>query len=211
MEKTIIDFVESEHVYLVNGVPKPSVTTILHPITATVYGSINPCVVEKARRRGEMVHQTTQLIDYGDRPMIDGEILPYIKGYLAFLMDYNPEWLGIEERVYDEYADVCGTVDRHGLIGGRYTVLDIKAQDAPSVANRISVCAQTAEYARAIMQHEAKRAALYLSSDGTYNLFDCEKYEKKREFMGIMLFDKYCELYKEMERIKSNGKRNRRI
>lgn len=211
MVKHVIDFIEEEHIYLVDGIEKPSVTNVIKPITAQGYNAINPSVLEKARWRGSMVHEATQLIDYGDRPSIDGEILPYIKAYLEFLRDFNPTWEGIEDVVYDEGAEVCGTVDRHGWIDGEYTVVDIKAQDSPSVSARIAVCAQTAEYARAIGKSHAARKALYLRSNGTYSLMDCCEYEQKRKFIGIMIFDQYLDIYREIERIKKNGKRRNSV
>lgn len=211
MNRPVIDFIEKEHVYLVDGVPKPSVTEILNPITASFYYAINPATVDYARERGSRIHELTQMIDYGDQPFIPYELGGYIKAYLAFLRDYKPEWHGIETLVYDAQRDVCGTIDRYGMIGGKRAVVDIKNQANPSVENKISVCAQTAEYAMAIGWRDSMRYALYLHADGTYQLMECQKYEAKREFLGIALFDWYLDIYREMERIKKNGKRNRRV
>lgn len=211
MERPVIDFIEKEHVYLVDGVPKSSVTEILKPITASGYGAIHPGVVEYARERGSMIHELTQMIDYGDQPFVSMEIRGYIKAYLTFLRDYQPEWHGIETIVYDPIRDVCGTVDRYGMINGKRSVVDIKNQAAPSVENKISVCAQTAEYSRAIEWDDADRYALYLHSDGTYTLMDCIKYEKKKGFLGSEVFDDYLNIFRKIERIKSNGKRSRSL
>ena len=196
---------------MVDGAKKPSVTEILQPITAFFYSAISPATVAFARERGRTIHELTQMIDYGDQPFIPYEIGGYIKAYLAFLRDYKPEWHGIESIIYDEKCDVCGTVDRYGMIDGKKAVIDIKNQASPGVENKISVCAQTAEYARAIEWYDARRYALYLLADGTYHLMDCQKYEDKRDFLGIALFDRYLDIYREMERIKKNGKRNRRV
>ena len=203
--KRSVEFFEEEHVYLVDGVAKPSVTTIISPITSAHYGAIKPVAVETARIRGSFVHEATQLIDYGFQPEIPYEVAGYVKAYLSFLRDYSPEWHGIEEIVYDDIADVCGTVDRYGIIDGKYAVVDIKAQNSPSVENRISVCAQTAEYARALKKPDAKRYGLFLKSDGKYVRFDCIKYEEKRNFNGFSLFDRLLGTHNEIERIK-NGK-----
>ena len=211
MKNHVIDFVENEHVYLVDGVPKPSVTEILNPITAGGYGAINAAVVEYARERGSMIHEITQMIDFGDKPFVPMEISGYVRAYLSFLRDYRPVWHGIETIVYDDESDVCGTVDRYGEIDGRMAVVDLKVQAAPSVANKISVCAQTAEYGRALKIKDPDRFALYLHSDGTYNLMSCIKYEAKRGFDGLDVFDDYLKIFKKIERIKLNGKRNRSV
>lgn len=208
--KHTIDFIESEHVYLVDGVAVPSVTTILSPITASQYRAINPAVVEHARLRGEGIHELTQLIDYGDEPLMPYDVAPYVKAYLNFKRDYSPEWIGIEQIVYDEENNVCGTIDRYGTIDKQNVIVDIKIQAAPSVENKIALCAQTAEYSRAVKLSDARRYGLYLHSDETYNFFSCDKYEAKRNFKGIDVFDMYLSAHKEIERIKGNGKRTKR-
>ncbi len=211
MSHTVIDFVEATHTYLVNGTEMPSVTQIIRHLSSDHYAAIAPSVLDYARRRGSMIHEILQMMDYGVDVEFPQEILGYVKAYLAFCRDYRPVWEGIEQVVYDGRRGVCGTVDRHGLIGGRRWVVDIKNKKAPTRDNYISDCCQTAAYAEALGYPYAKRVALYLREDGDYRLFDCAAFEKKHEFSGVELFDECLAFENNIRRIREHGKRSRNV
>ena len=211
MSKTVIDFVEATHTYLVNGVEVPGVTQVIRHITSDHYGAILPSVLDHARRRGSMIHEVTEMLEYGVDLSFPEEILGYIRAYLAFCRDYRPVWEGIEQIVYDENRRVCGTVDRHGLVGGKRWIVDIKNKKTPTRENYISDCCQTAAYSQALGFPYAKRVTLYLREDGDYRLFHCDEFEKKNGFSGIELFDRCLTLENTIRRLKENGKRNRNV
>lgn len=206
-----IDFFEKEHIYLVDGVEKPSVTTVLNVISSMQYNYIDPGILEQARLRGSMVHEETQMIDL-DFPsdQVPFEIVGYIKAYREFLRDYKPVWEGIEQTVYDEERGVCGTIDRYGTILNRKTVIDIKCKSSPTAINHVCDCSQTAEYASCLgWGQECDRLAVYLLKDGNYRVFNCKEFEKKRNFNGQALFDDCLNIYKTIERIKNDGRKRR--
>ena len=184
----MIEFNEEKHEYRVNGVVYPSVTEVLEHLTAPGFSKINPAILEEAKERGTAIHEITQDIDLGMPPEeIADYDLGYVTAYLSFLDDYAPDWELVEYRFFDEFMGYCGTIDRVGKIDGKMCVLDIKTTASPSTEQSISVCAQTAAYATNFVG-DYKRYALYLHSDGTYKLLDCEDYEEQKHFSGFGVF-----------------------
>ena len=116
--KPDIVFDEVEHIYLVDGVEVPSVTTILQPLANRAYSSVNPSVLEYARNRGSAVHEALELYDLGAGLEASPEIEGYVKAYLEWEQIYKPSWVGVEQIVYsvgDKY------------IGTPYSVYDCQA------------------------------------------------------------------------------------
>lgn len=215
---TKIEFDAEKHRYYVDGKRVPSVSDILSPITADHYGGINPAVLQAAASRGTMVHEQLEAIDYD---FFDGlvpyEIKGYCKAYMDFLRDYDVDWYGIEEIVYNADGGYCGTVDRWGKIDGEWAVLDIKTYAQPTKENYMSLLAQTDAYLWAlidedkikILHSKVKRYGLFLRKDGTYRLVDCTEYEEKFGVTSREIFDKCLDLYQFKERILQSGKRKR--
>ncbi len=206
-----IQFDEAKHEYYVDGEQVPGVTEILYPITASGYSKINPAVLEHAAMKGTLVHEWCEMYDYGCADeSVPSELAPYCAAYADFIRDYRPKWEKIEEIVayypLEGYGNkimlYAGRLDRMGVIDGRKSIVDIKTISAPSTKTHISVCCQTAAYAKAIDCYEhAGRYALYLKPDGTYKLFDCLEYEEKQDFSGLDIFYKLLSLKIEIERI----------
>lgn len=214
-----IQFDEAKHEYYSDGKRVPGVTEILSPITASGYSKINPAVLEHAAMKGTLVHEWCEMYDYGCADeSVPSELAPYCAAYADFIRDYRPKWEKIEEIVAqynmidvgnDEYyegklvGEYAGRLDRMGLLNDRYAIVDIKTIAAPNTKNHISVCCQTAAYAKAIGKPYIAydRYALYLKPDGTYRLLDCREYELKNGFSGSELFASLLTLYQEINRI----------
>lgn len=204
-------FDETKHEYTVDGVKRPSVTDICSYITGQHYDSINASVLEYASRRGTAIHEACEIIDLGGEPDLDPEIAPYLQAYMDFLHDYLPDWELIEQIVYDDVRKYCGTVDRFGVVGNEWWVLDIKSTGSPNRGNYMSVCCQTVGYLLPLISRFTddmviKRKALYLRKDGTYRLLDCEEWERKNNFEPFELFPQMADLKNKIERTLNNGK-----
>ena len=189
-----LEFDPEKHEYRLEGELVPSVTELLKPITDKGYANINPAVLQEAARRGTEVHGACESIDYGlDVEDVGTDIIPYLDAYTAFLRDYKPEWLGIEDMVYGSFSawwgslDYAGTIDRWGMIDGKLAVLDIKTVASPSVRQKICTALQTILYSRALTicgkseKTPEMRYALYLKKDGTYNLVDLDDFVKSKD------------------------------
>jgi len=198
-----LEFNEEKHEYSIDGVKIPGVTEILSPITASGYSKINPAVLEHAAMKGTLVHEWCEMYDYGcaDESM-PTELIGYCQAYAEFCEVYKPEWIGIEEMVYEPEAWYAGRIDRFGILNGvEKALIDIKTIQSPSTKNHISVCCQTAAYARALGEESAHRYALYLRSDGTFRLMDCREFEEKNDFSGEDLFLLLLDGYNAINRI----------
>ena len=119
-------FHEETHTYELDGVKLPSVTEILSPFSGN--DNISPAVLQHAAHRGHLVHEYTELIDYGTPPE-DIDIVPelagYVSAYLRFLRDWQPTWELIEQPVHCGKA-YAGTLDRYGEVVGCSECIEIR-------------------------------------------------------------------------------------
>lgn len=214
----VISFDAERHIYTVNGEIKPSVTDILSVLTSNHYAQINESVLRAAAQRGTDVHNLCADIDLGlDEEEYDPVLEPYANAYMQFLFDYNPKWLEIEQIHYNKQCGYCGTVDRYGIVNGRYAVVDIKTTASPTRENMLSYCCQTVGYSlffppqvgkrKDDLYERADRYLLFLKKDGKYRIVDCEEYEDKNNWLTAGLFADCLKLKREVERsLKKNGK-----
>lgn len=208
--KPDIFFDEQSHTYLVDGEEVPSVTTILQPLTSRGYGKVNPSVLEYAANRGRAVHEALEMYDLGGELEASPEIEGYIRAYLEWEQVYKPTWRGVEEMVYCESEGFIGTLDRVGTLNGRnLAIVDLKTS-TPTKEALVAVCVQTSAYAMAYTEQnkkppefmeQIKRYGLFLKADGSYRLVDCDEYEDKYGFGGILVFYNLLTTYKSITRI----------
>lgn len=174
-------FDESAHRYTVDGIIRPSVTTILKEFG--LYPDYQPD--PKYMERGTAVHKLTELYDQGevteqgweewrraDAAVEDPfwKLTPYLDAYLQFLMDFSPTWTHIESRVFSANLNVCGTLDRAGIINGKRCVLDIKATNSmPATCTGLQLAAYVMMHALPDFR-SVSRIGLALSDDGKYKI-----------------------------------------
>ena len=173
-----IDFTfdAERHIYLVHGMPVPSVTQVLHSAGLSAdYSMVAPEVLERKRIIGEYVHKASQYLDEGclDLETVDPEIHGYLAGYEKFIKDsgFRPDL--IEGRLVGRINGMLcgGTIDRTGLMAGKLWIIDLKCIDRlyPSFA------LQTAGYELLLPKpvvppFKYDRAILQLRRDGSYKL-----------------------------------------
>lgn len=159
-----LTFDEVTHTYQFNGIVVPSVTSILAPLQD--FKHVPPHVLKAASEFGVAVHMACELDDLGelDESSLDVELRPYLKAWRKFCVDYEAEWMQIEQQVYHETLCYAGTLDRIGTVKGINTVLDIKS------GSRLypSVGPQLAAYQQAANHPTAQRMAVQLKSNGDY-------------------------------------------
>lgn len=120
------------HSYWHDGARLPSVTEIIgQVITPGAFDRIPPGTLEIARARGKAVHSATFLHDVGnlDETTVEPEYLAHLEAWKQYRRDtgFTPEYL--EHRVMGVRAgrpSYAGTIDRIGMIGKAYVLLDIK-------------------------------------------------------------------------------------
>ena len=192
-----IELDEERHIYYVDGIEYPSVSEILEPITAPHYRSISAETLRLAAERGRAVHEACEEIDYGLEPEVPPEYEPYVRAYLDFKRDYNPEYLGIEMALaYKDDSGIrfAGTIDRYGSVGKERWIVDLKTTASPTKINYLAYCIQTRMYEILIASNSEddgkvspKRKILFLKKDGKYRLFDCEEWEQKNGIASLSI------------------------
>lgn len=143
-----ITFLDSRWYYSENGVPVPSVTTILdaYPKTAEYYtwlkkmGEDADTIRDEAGRRGSRVHDMTEKYDNGlEVSLIDGESgdlnlslheWSMLERYVEFSSRFPHVNEAIEMNVISEVLGYAGTLDRIKLLNGKRILVDIKTSNA---------------------------------------------------------------------------------
>lgn len=180
-----LHFDEAAHIYTVDGMEVPSVTTVCRFLSYD-QKSDRPWLAKLAADRGTRVHAACALLDYGEEPEDTPDIAGYLTAYRRFLADYRPDWELIEHPMGSADLGLAGTLDRYGtLYDGRTCILDIKTGQLHGAALR----AQLTGYQR-LLERERDvgldhRYALQLCKDGTYVLREVPRDE---ELLNACLF-----------------------
>lgn len=162
-------FDSAGHLYTLDGRALPSVTQVLGLLHN--FDSIPWAVLEKARLRGERVHQCVNAYNrgaYEDRDFPE-DVAPYLDGWAEFLKDTGAVVIQSEQPVYHKTLLYAGTPDCVLAWKNDRTLLlpDIKATfEVPP-----TVGAQTAAYAEAYKTMQPaririERACIHLTPDG---------------------------------------------
>jgi hypothetical protein len=179
------------HEYRIDGKVVPSVTEICAPLTACDMGKLNPAVISAAANRGTIIHELTELIDYGTAAE-DLELFPDIGGYILayqrFLRDYNPKWNRIEYRIGSEELGCAGTLDRMGVIDDRPCIVDIKTVASATRPIKVAWVAQLSGYRLLCNGSTFDRYIQQLKPTGKYSLYNAYDIETKYGFWGEDLF-----------------------
>lgn len=128
----MLTFDSVNHTYRLNGAVIPSVTQILRPLTAPLYGNINPEVLRKAAARGTEVHKIVENVlrnETVELSSFSGEALEY---YMAFHLWYSNS-SHIVDNVQNVEHMVCGCWDDLHYGGtidilGEYFIIDVKTR-----------------------------------------------------------------------------------
>lgn len=179
------------HVYTLDGVAVPSVTTILSATGLVSFDGVPQRTLEAARARGTRVHQAVHYLSEG---LLDWETVHeadrgYVEAGAAFLRDSGFLAHGQERRLFHPVHRYAGTVDLFGLWDGQHAVADYKT----TAGNPADVCAhlQLAAYAEALRAappdewfdltptQPIARLGVALHDDGTYRV---DRYRDPRDF-----------------------------
>ena len=74
-----LTFEEERHLYCLNGLEVPSVTTLMKPLSSDFYSTVDPEVLNKAAKRGTAIHNAVE--NYAKFGIED--IPPVYAGYFA--------------------------------------------------------------------------------------------------------------------------------
>ena len=163
-----LTFEERGHIYRLNGIAVPSVTTLMKPLSDDYYRTIDPAVLAQAASRGTAIHNAVE--NYVQFGIVDIE--PRYEGYFTafrkWLSAREPEIVATERKVYHKILRYAGTSDLLAIINGRLTLVDYKT----SAQVNTKLCdVQLEGYDRAYESHGVvieDRLILHLSRDGKF-------------------------------------------
>lgn len=171
-----LSFEELKHVYTLNGITIPSVTTIMNPLSAQLYQNIDETVLSNAAKRGTEVHQAIDNYTEFGVEDVPPEYKGYFNAWLKWKNDFVPEIIANECKMYHKYLKYAGTADAVCYIDGKLILVDYKTSAS---INHMLTGVQLEAYSRGYESHGIKfdeKAILHLRRDGSYTM---ERYKAK--------------------------------
>lgn len=173
MEKPIelpeLEFLEEPHIYKLWGEEIPSVSTVMKPLSSSVYGDIDPYVLNAAANRGTAVHEAIEnWLNYGIED-IPPSYTGYLDAFISFWKEYRPSLIAVEYRMYHKYLKYAGTVDLLLDIDGEKWLVDSKTS---SRIEKMLTRVQLEAYKKGLATHGIrvdKKAILHLKKTGRFS------------------------------------------
>lgn len=163
-----LEFEENGHIYKLDGAVIPSVTTIMNPLSQSLYGGIDETVLNAAAERGTAVHNAIENYTLFGIDDIAPEYSGYLAAYKAWCNDFNPQPISTERKVYHKVLRYAGTSDLIAMIEGKRILVDYKTS---ATVNKMLTGIQTEAYAKAYESHDYPidgKAILHLKKNGKY-------------------------------------------
>lgn len=181
----MLEFIESDHSYWVDGVSVPGVTDLLRPITD--YSKVPPDLLARGQQMGTAVHRLTELYDRDDLDMdsLDPIFLPYLDAWKKFRSETGFVPDTIEHQMHHPTLRYAGTSDRTGIVKGEYAVIDIKKMMVLGPQIGVQLAAY-AELHKSEGRKVKRRYALGLRPDGTYRLVEYTEKSDWTVFVSLL-------------------------
>ena len=103
---------------------------------------------------------------------MDEELAPYLEAYVKFRREHKVKWEKIEYACHSEKLNLCGTVDRIGVVDGKKTLVDFKTS---SILQKVLYGATLNLYRLILLDNsiEVERLViLHLKKDRQYRLVE---------------------------------------
>lgn len=182
-----LTFEEQKHIYRLNGMMLPSVTTLMKPLSEDFYDGISPEVLDRAAKRGTAIHNAVENFAQFGIEDITPEYAGYFRAFLSWWKARKPEPLAKEHRVYHKVLLYAGTVDLICEIKGRLTLVDYKS----SASVNSKLCGVQLEgYDRALESHGIKvddRIILHLTKNGVFEEVPFQRSQKCWSVLSALL------------------------
>ncbi len=120
-----IEYIDSCHVYLIDGVIALSVTQIISKLFPNTYENIPKYILDKSIEFGNSVHKMIEDYEKGEKLKLNPLLSEILDGYNDICGDNEIEVLKMEQLVH--YKDrYCGRYDMMALVNGKKAIIDIK-------------------------------------------------------------------------------------
>ena len=164
-----LEFEENGHIYKLDGAVIPSVTTIMNPLSQSLYGGIDETVLNAAAERGTAVHNAIENYTLFGIDDIAPEYSGYLAACKAWYSEFSPKPIASECKVYHRILRYAGTADMLAIIDGKLILIDFKTS---SSVNKMLTGVQTEAYAKAYESHGINvdgKAILHLKKNGKFS------------------------------------------
>lgn len=190
-----LTFDDERHFYALDGLPLPSVTSIVKAAgLGTDYSNVPPEILEKARRRGIWLHDAYERIargeDVGETPP---DYAGYVDGCRRFVDDTHYQCIRAEQSVYHPQWLYAGRYDQKGWLAGERTGVDFKnVAQVDHVYTAVQLAAYREADAKIFPDEEMTRiAAVQLFPNGTYRLHEYDYAEPWRIFCYALAIKRF--------------------
>ena len=193
-----LQFEETKHIYTLNGLVIPSVSTIMEPLNADKYAGISSSTLDNAANRGSAVHDCIENFIKFDFIDIPPEHRLYFDGFMEWWNEAKPEVIGPEIRMYHKLLRYGGTGDLLAIINDKRVLIDYKST---YVVSDMTCRVQLEAYAQALASHGFKideKMILHLKKDGTAvpKTYPANDAEAWRVFGSLKCVYDYLQSYK---------------
>lgn len=190
----MIEFIDEEHIYLVDGVIVPSVSEILHFIFPNKYSNVPKNVLNAKASYGTKVHEAIEMYEINLKTMSKEEALDTtilaneldymqvasLKQYVKLKDENNLNVIQQEQMIHykDKYA---GRFDMMAYINEDYSLCDIKTTaelDKEYLSWQLSLYAYAYDYLNK-GNNFSKLYAIWLPKKGLGNLVEIERKSNK--------------------------------
>jgi hypothetical protein len=194
MDSVTVTLEQPAHIYrLPSGQVVPSVTQILAPLV-DLAGIPRDVLAAKADL-GRRVHTACHYLSEDDLDpwSIEGDVRPYLDGFVRFLSETGAKIIANERIVYNAMHGYAGQLDLVAIVFGRTTLIDLKT----SIVTPLAAGSQTAAYQRALGDPQVThRAALRLRPDGTYRFDTLNDPNDWSVFVACLTLHRYMEQHR---------------
>lgn len=120
----MIEFDESTHIYKVDGVELPSVTTITSILSNIEYKEIDPEILKRAGYKGSRVHKAIEDYLLWGEYELEIEFEPFMEQFKRALEKEQFATTKTEFKLTN--GEICGTIDNMSLLGDNVIIIDYK-------------------------------------------------------------------------------------
>lgn len=173
----MIEYLDKEHLYLVDGILVPSVTQILQQVFPSKYKNIPQVILDKKAEYGTKVHKAVEDLENGKEPIMDSVYIEEsIKQYHKLKKEYNLEVIEQEQMIHYEYY-YAGRFDMIAKINGDYCLCDIKTT---SVVDKNYLSWQLSMYELGYGETFDKFYCIWLPKGSIGKLIEIERLDKNK-------------------------------
>ena len=183
---SILKFDKESHLYTLDDVKIPSVTSVLSSTRISDYSNIPSQILEEAAARGTAVHRVLELFDMGQLTECPEWAAEYLSAWEKFKTEMDVKILACEMRVFHKKMWFAGTLDRIAIIGEKKYIVEIKTTSAVMRSHEIQTAAYSMAYRSQCNERSINRGAAYIWGSGKYRFVPHKSKKDENLFLSAL-------------------------